>query len=109
MTRQQWSARVLQGFIDAALEHRDDPKGMFVDYRELPGAICGRIAKHFGLGLSAEEEQQILSATYFDAKNPGLKFEKDSEEKSKQIGDLQSERGLSELRASYRDLARRIS
>ena len=103
---QQWCTRVLQGFIAAALEHRGDPNGMFVNYGELPNAICGRIAKHFALGLSAEEEKQILDATYFDARNPGLEFEKKRGEKSGQIENLGSEGGLDELRSSYRVLVR---
>jgi hypothetical protein len=53
---------------------RDDPMGMFVDYRELLGAICGKIATHFGLELTPEDEALVLAATLRDAKNPWAEY-----------------------------------
>ncbi len=70
LTRLQWCARVLDGFMSAALSFRDDPKGIFVNYLELPGAISGKIARHFGLELTSSDEARVEAATLRDAKNP---------------------------------------
>ena len=62
LTRQQWCASVLKGFLKAALGSSDDSKGLFVDYDELPEAIRGRIASHFGLSLSREDAAAVDAA-----------------------------------------------
>lgn len=104
LTRQQWCARVLEGFMAAALAFREDPKGMFVSYRELPGAICGRIAEHFGLRLDTEDEARVQSVAVLDAKNPAFTFERDSEAKQFQGQSLQSDPILGALQSLYQRL-----
>jgi len=104
LTRQQWCVRVLEGFMTAALNFRDDPKGIFVDYGELPGAIGGRIAKHFGLELTAEDEARVEAATRLDAKNPHLEFTGDHEEKRKSAESLVPEPVLETVKNLYAEL-----
>jgi hypothetical protein len=104
LTRQQWCARVLEGFLVEALRHRGDPKGMFVEYRELPGAICGKIMSHFELRLTPEDEARVRAATLIDAKNPGMVFTGDREEVRQQAESFAQDPSLDRLRGLYREL-----
>jgi hypothetical protein len=73
LPRQQWCAKVIESFLTEALRFREDPKGLFEDYNELPAAICGSIARRFGLDLTdrtkrpsrllPDPTQRILSPT----------------------------------------------
>lgn len=74
-------ARTIAAFCDAALEAKDDPKGLLVNYSELPQAVTGRIARHFQLDFDAEELRALEDASRRDAKEPSLKFSSDSERK----------------------------
>jgi hypothetical protein len=103
LSRQQWCMQVLEGFLTAALRFHDDPKGLFVDYRELPGAICGKIARHFGLGLSPEDIARATAAMLFDAKHPEGEFIGDHDEKRKRIDSLSPDAGIERLLALYRE------
>ena len=107
LTRQQWCVRVLEGFMTAALENSDDPLGMFVDYRELPGAIGGKIARHFGLELTRDDEARVDAATRMDAKNPMTEFASDGEAKLTQMDCLVPDAGIEKLRDLYRRLNQR--
>ena len=62
VNREEWCARVLAGFCSSALAFRDDPRALFVDYRQLPGAVWDEVAKHFSLHFSSEELAKIHSA-----------------------------------------------
>jgi len=104
LTRRQWCTRVLKGFMRAALAFSGDPKGMFVDYRELPGAICGRIGEHFGLELTAEDAARVLAATRADAKNPSTEYTDDRDAKRKAIESLAPDAGLETLKELYGQL-----
>jgi len=75
LSREEWCARVLAGFRESAERFRDDPQGLFIDYRELPDAMWTRIAPHFGLSLTDEEAARMRTAASFDAKNPAMLFQ----------------------------------
>ena len=104
LTRQQWCARVIEGFLTAALVFRDDPLGMFVDYRDLPGAIVGKIARHFGLELTTDDQVRVEAASRLDAKNPFAEFASDHEAKRKRIESLVPEADLENLQVIYRQI-----
>ncbi len=106
LSRQQWCARVLENFMRAALAIRDDPKAMFIDYRELPQAICSRIARHFRLELSGEDEARVAAATRLDAKNPLAEFAGDHEEKRRRVESLAPDATLETLQMLYGELDR---
>jgi hypothetical protein len=105
LSREEWSARVLAGFLSSALSYRGDSMGLFVDYRELPEAIWGCIGKHFGLVPTDGELKTMEEAAQFDAKLPRLPFAPDSA--SKQAEASETTRGLIEtlLQPLYRQLA----
>jgi hypothetical protein len=104
LNRQQWCARVLGNFCRKALEFREDPNGLFIDYRQLPGAVAGSIARHFGLSLSPAEENLMREAARLDAKNPSLPFEPDTQKKQETGKALQSDPDAAVLNALYREL-----
>ena len=53
LSREEWCARVLDGICTSAREFQHDPLGMYIDYRQLPGAIWQSVAPHFALPHSA--------------------------------------------------------
>jgi hypothetical protein len=81
LRRDEWCARVLAGFYKAALDARDDPQSLFLNYRQLPEAVWGSLAAHFSLSLSREELAGVQEAAKFDAKCPSRTFEPDSDRK----------------------------
>ncbi len=81
LSREEWCARVLAGIMRSALAARSDPRALCIHYRELPEAVFGPIARHFGISLSDDETERMRKVTAFDAKNPSLWFQPDSERK----------------------------
>jgi hypothetical protein len=102
LTRQQWCTKVIESFMAAALPSREDPKGLFVNYDELPAAVCGSIARHFGLELTDEDKARVMDATRLDAKNPYSEFESDAEAKKKLAESLEPGPALAALETLYR-------
>ncbi|MES1262700.1 MAG: aspartyl beta-hydroxylase, partial [Acidobacteriota bacterium] len=105
LTRQQWGCRVLERLMTAALRHRGDPLTLYVDYRELPGAIWTRIAEHFQLRLTARETERVRAAAARDAKDPERDFAGDREEKRRLAEALAPDAGLARLAELYDELA----
>ena len=93
--------RVLRGFLTAAVAARDIPHGLLVNYQELPGAIGGRIAAHFGIRLTEQEEAGIREAAQLDAKNPYASFVPDSVGKQEAGRALRKTPAIQELEALY--------
>jgi len=83
LRRDEWSAQVLAAICRSALRFRSDG-GLFVDYRELPGAVSGRIARHFGLSFDEAAILRLKEAEARDAKSPGVSFQPDSAAKQKE-------------------------
>lgn len=94
LTREQFAARVLEGVFRAGLAASRDPHCLLVRYEELPEAVFGPIAKHFGLELSPEDIAAMRSVAARDAKNAGIVFQPDSE--SKRAGATAAIRALCE-------------
>jgi hypothetical protein len=82
LSREEWTVRVLAQYCGAALRHRYDPNALFVDYRELPGAVWRRLCKHFSLALDENEILLMQHSARCDAKNPGAAFIPDSAQKA---------------------------
>ena len=79
-------ARVLARICAAAIDHADEG-GLFVDYRDLPGAMFARILPHFGLEPEGEERVLMEAALARDAKAPGNRFIHDSADKQSEADD----------------------
>jgi hypothetical protein len=105
LNRDEWCARVLERFLRSAMVHRDDPAGMFVDYRDLPEAIWGSIARHFHMTFDDEETRRMRETVQFHAKSPHRTFEADSD--AKRLEASPTQRALAE--ALLNPLYERIS
>ena len=84
MDPDEFAARMLGAILRHAVSRFPDPLGMLVNYSELPGAIWGRIGRHFGLDFTDAEIERLRQAAEADAKNPGRKFAPDSESKRRE-------------------------
>ena len=76
LSRQQWRQRVIEGYLRAAEPFRKVATGLFLNYRDVPGAIWERAAPHFGLELSADERDAMYAAAQLDSKQPGVPYQK---------------------------------
>lgn len=104
LPRQQWCVKVIESFMTAALPFREDPNGLFINYNELPDAVCGGIARHFGLELTDGDKARVEAATRLDAKNPFTDFASDIEEKKKLARSLAPDPTLAMLESLYSKL-----
>jgi hypothetical protein len=76
----EYGARVLGGFCEAACLHlREMDLGLAVNYSQLPDAVLGRIADHFGVQFTAAETDSMNGAAAFHAKRPRLRFRPEAE------------------------------
>jgi hypothetical protein len=102
LPREEWCARVLAAFCRSALCSRGDDGGLFVDYRELPAAVSGSIARHFGITPDETGAARMREAAAVDAKNPMMPFQSDTagkQEEAQPLRDLAARAGLPELYA----------
>jgi hypothetical protein len=104
LSRAEWCARVLGNLCRKALEFREDPNGLFIDYRELPEAVTGSIAKHFGLVFSPGDESRMRETARFDAKNPSTSFESDAKTKQDTGKELRLDIAAAHLDVCYQEL-----
>jgi len=72
----EYCARVLAKICGAAAAQAG--KGVFVNYRDLPGAVAPRILPHFGLVADETERGLMRRTARLDAKNPQAEFTTDS-------------------------------
>ncbi len=77
----EYGARVLQRVCVAVLQHIN-ARARFVNYQQLPAAVWGEIAAHFGTEYSESDVASMRQAAQFDAKNPSLTFSADAQAKA---------------------------
>jgi len=68
MSREEYAARALRVLCEGALKYSKDQKGLFVEYKELPAALFGRIAGHFGIELTDSDIELMRSVATVPAK-----------------------------------------
>lgn len=83
MPPEEYCARVLSAIYRSALEHRD-AQALFVDYRDLPGAVFDQIMDAFGLECSEAELAGMHELARRDAKRPDVLFSPDGEAKERE-------------------------
>jgi hypothetical protein len=71
-----------------ALTQAENPRALFINYRELPLLAWPRILQHFALTPDAAESAQMLAKTQFNAKQPRTTFVADSAQKQAQASTL---------------------
>lgn len=77
----EYGAKVLARFCEAAIESHAAGGGMMVDYAGLVPAALDAIPRHFGFTPDAEDSVAMLAASKVYSKNPSTKFVSDSAEK----------------------------
>jgi len=103
-SREEWSAGVLAGILRSALPYRDDAKALFVNYRQLPDAVFGPIARHFGIELQPDEVTRMRETALADAKQPYITFQSDSRDKQERATPLLRQLSAALLDPLYREL-----
>jgi hypothetical protein len=81
MPFEEYGARVLGAICRDALTHRDD-RTLFLDYRDLPGAVFDRVLDWFGLDCSPDDRRRMEAASLRNAKIPSRAFTGEPEEKA---------------------------
>jgi hypothetical protein len=102
--RGEYTAQVLAQVCAAALAHSRLGRGLFVNYRELPGSVTDRIARHFGVPLSPADHALMDSASLFDAKSPGNAFQSDTQSKQQEASEEIRKRAQTVLGGLYERL-----
>ena len=74
----EYQARVLARICEAALDHRDDPLAVFVEYHRLPGIVVSDLPRVCSARFDEADVERVLRGTRRDAKNPGIAFEDDT-------------------------------
>jgi hypothetical protein len=95
MPAEEYCARVLQTICAAALDNLPLGGGLFINYDELPDAVCTRILPHFGIMHDDSSRAAMQRAARNDAKMPYREFA--SDRASKQSEATTAIRGAAEL------------
>ncbi len=101
MSPEEYCGRVLEKICESFLEHAADPKGIAVNYTELPAAATGRILEHFGVSYSPEDIAKMTAITQFNAKTPGIDFTADGKEKRDEASEIAREIAAVRLNPLY--------
>lgn len=81
VAREEWCTRVLEEIYESAIQAAAGGDCRVIDYGALPGAVFESIARHFRANLSAVQLSRMHEAAAYDAKNPGVTFEGDTQRK----------------------------
>lgn len=88
--QESFIARRVGRLLHLGAEHCREFNGLAVNYRELPGAMEGRLARFFA--LSAEQQTLVFGAVNQYAKQPSETFVADGEGKQREASTLLRER-----------------
>ncbi|MDQ3747648.1 MAG: sulfotransferase [Acidobacteriota bacterium] len=84
ISAEEYVARVLAKICESALEFRDHPNALFVNYNQLPQFVTSTLLRHFRVDYSEDETDIMNSAARFDAKSPAVEFTDDAARKRKE-------------------------
>jgi len=85
MSPEEYAARVLAKFCEAALESGQAGVGRLVNYQQLPEIVLSTLMQFWGLEYSQTDREQMLNASRLNAKNPFLPFEDDTLVKNRHV------------------------
>jgi hypothetical protein len=105
MPPEEYCARVLACMCGAALKHgQGDPLGLWLNYRDLPAAVCSTLLDHFGVQFAPADLERMRQVTQFDAKNPSMFFTDDTAAKERAASERVRRLADEMLRSLYREL-----
>lgn len=81
ISAEEYVARVLAKICESALQFRNHPNALFVNYNQLPQLVTSTLLKHFRVDYIDEDIDIMNSAARFDAKNPAVEFATDAAQK----------------------------
>jgi hypothetical protein len=81
MALNEYGARALAKICAVMLEAVQEGKGKLVNYNQLPDAIWPALIEYWNIKCSADGAARMMNATQWNAKNPVLPFEADSQVK----------------------------
>ena len=87
ISAEEYVARVLAKICESALQYRDRPNALFVNYNQLPQFVTTTLLKHFRVNYSDEDIAIMNSAARFDAKSPTIEFVNDAAQKQNDADD----------------------
>lgn len=87
MQSEEYCARVLAAFCEAALDHASDRRGLMVNYTQLPDVVTAQIFEHFNVSYSEDDAAKMAAAAVFNSKTPALNFSPDSKQKRESADD----------------------
>ena len=87
MPPEEYCARVLAAFCETALSHSADPRGLLVNYTQMPGAVTSLICEHFNVSYTADDVTKMNTAAGFNSKAPQRNFTPDSKAKRASAGE----------------------
>ena len=84
---EEYTAIILARICEAALRHRGRGRSMFINYTRLPEAVWTTVLDFFHVDYTPDDLAALRKAAKFNAKNPTLHFEEDSETKNQQASE----------------------
>ena len=78
MNHDEYTARAVAAFCEAALRHANVGRGRLVDYATLPSIVFDELLSFFGVEPTADESARMHAVTARDAKRPDTTFRADS-------------------------------
>jgi hypothetical protein len=69
-----YAARVLAAFCEAALAHAGAGRALFMDYAALPERVFSSLLPFFGIAPDDDESTRMRETAQLDAKSPGTPF-----------------------------------
>jgi hypothetical protein len=87
MPTEEYCARVLASVCESVLRSFRNERALLINYTQLPEAVCSTIAKFFGVEYTDAEQERMLRAAQFDAKNPSMNFVGDTGRKRLEASD----------------------
>jgi hypothetical protein len=105
MSDAEYAARAIGRLCECAADALDD-RGLLVPYTELPDAVCGAVASHFGLEFSEPEIARMHEVAGYHAKFPRSRFEADGETKRQEVTEEVRAAAACRIEPAYRELER---
>jgi gluconate kinase len=87
MPAEEYCARVLEQFCQAAVNCARESGAPVINYDQLPGAVTAVMLAHFRAEFTPEEVEQMKRAAQFNAKQPKSVFTPDGETKRNEAGE----------------------
>jgi hypothetical protein len=106
---EEYIADLMAMICEAGLRAAEEPRGLLLNYSELPEAVYGKLAAHFRCQWRDDEIQQMRQAATRDAKQPESQFSTDGERKRREAGERVREICERKLGPVYRRLEARRS